>query len=161
MDTGELSGVLTGEAQFTAGVVDAKLHVATASIDVPFSSSSVKILTTLLPAATVGHFYNVTIECNQPGNPCFFSLQGSVPPGLRFSEGNLAVLKGMPTSSGSFTFSVTATVGSSSDQRTYTLLVSDKLPRNDAISSATALSNGLWLASISPYHDSSNNGPDR
>jgi len=159
-DTGELSGVITGQAQFTAGVMDAKQHTATASVTVPLNSAPVKIITSILPPATLNHLYNVTIQCNQPGNPCFFSLQGSIPPGLHFTEGNSGVLNGVPTTAGSFNFTVTAALASNTDQRTYTLVVSDKQPRNDAISSATALSNGLWSASISPYHDSSSNGPD-
>jgi hypothetical protein len=160
IDTGDLSGVLTDQAQFAVAVFDAKLKSAMANITVPLNASPVKIITSVLPPATVAHSYNVSIQCNQRNNGCSFALQSpasSLPPGLTFSQGNLS---GMPTAGGSFMFTVSAASGSSTDQRSFTLVVADKQPRNDAISSATALSNGQWSTSISPYHDASANGPD-
>src|SRR5438105_8242812 len=48
VDTGELSGVLTDQVQFTAGVVDAKQHTAMANVTIPLNSSGVKIITSIL-----------------------------------------------------------------------------------------------------------------
>src|SRR5207248_8102841 len=39
------------------------------------------------------------------------------------------------------------------DQRDFTLIVRDKQSRNDSIPTATPISNGGWMASISPYGD--------
>src|SRR5207253_1805789 len=73
---------------------------------------------------------------------------------------NNSELGGIPTTAGSFTFTVTVTASGNTDQHTFTLLVSDRQPRNDDVSSATAISNGRWSASISPYQDNSASGPD-
>src|SRR5438132_1072406 len=76
-------------------------------IIVPLNSSSVKIITSTLPPASVKHPYHVVIQCNQPGSGCAFPLQvSSLPPGL---SNNNSELGGIPTTAGSFTFTVTVT----------------------------------------------------
>ena len=155
--SGELSGVLTDQLQLSVEVADARKKSVMANIIVPLTQSAVKIITSVLPPATVNQPYAVTIQCNQRFNACNFALQGSAPPGLSLSQANLT---GTPTATGQFTFVVSATAATGTAQQTYTLQVSDKQPRNDTFSSATLISNGTWYASISPYHDASSSGPD-
>src|ERR1051326_1930152 len=154
VNSGALSGIITGNVGFQAAVADSKNNFATANFTVPVNNpSSVKIITTVLPPATVQQPYDVPILLNQPLNSASVSISGgSLPPGLTGCSDS--PLCGKPTASGTYKFTVTASgPGGSSDQRTFTLLVRDKGVRNDELSTATPISNGMWNASISPYAD--------
>jgi hypothetical protein len=153
-NTGALNGVLTGSSSFQAAVADAKLHIATANLTVNANSAPVKIITTVLPPATVQQPYSVALAVNQANNSAQFQLTSapsSLPKGLALSASGM--LSGTPPQAGSFNFSVSASAGGNSDQRNFTLEVRSQGVRNDQISTATPISNGAWNASISPYAD--------
>src|SRR5438067_4287840 len=150
-DTGLLSGVLTGGLQFTALVSDSANHNASRDLTLTLSPTPVKILTTILPPATVGAAYTAPIATN------LFMVQfalvtppSSLPPGIVLGQG---ALEGGATTAGTYHFRISATQAGNTDQRDFTLLVRDKQPRNDSIGSATPFSNGSWQASISPFAD--------
>jgi hypothetical protein len=152
MNSGALSGILTGNIGFQAAVVDSKNNFVTANFTVPVNNPPVKIITTVLPPATVQQPYDVPILLNEPLNFAGVSISGSLPPGLTGCSDS--PICGKPTASGTFNVTVTASgPGGSTDQRTLTLLVRDKGVRNDELSTATPISNGMWNASISPYAD--------
>ena len=66
---------------------------------------------TTLPAANSGSFYSQTLTASGGAAPYTFALSaGSLPPGLTLSTSG--TLSGMPTASGVFNFSITATDGS-------------------------------------------------
>src|SRR5437762_7897577 len=75
--SGELSGVLTDQLHLVVQVEDARKKSMMANITVPLNPSPVKIITSVLPPATLNQPYNVTIQCNQGFNSCNFALQGS------------------------------------------------------------------------------------
>lgn len=152
MNSGVLSGVITGNVTFQAAVVDSKGNFATANFTLAVNNPPVKIITSTLPPATVQQPYSVTILVNQSPAVTPSIPGGSLPPGLTTACSG-ATICGKPTASGTFNFTASAASGGSSDQRTFTLLVRDKGLRNDELSTATPISNGIWNASISPYAD--------
>src|SRR5438876_5228429 len=63
-DSGLLSGVLTGGLQFIALVSDSAQHRASRELTLTLSPAPIKILTTVLPPATVGAAYTAPIATN-------------------------------------------------------------------------------------------------
>jgi hypothetical protein len=78
----------------------------------------------VLPAGTTGTAYNQTFTSSTGVAPFTFAVTaGSLPPGLALTAAG--VLSGTPTSSGSFSFTVTGTdAGSVAASRAYTLSIS-------------------------------------
>ncbi|MBI1760633.1 MAG: putative Ig domain-containing protein, partial [Acidobacteria bacterium] len=74
-----------------------------------------------LPSGVVGQAYPaISFTAAGGSNTTVFSLTGTLPNGLSFSNGQLS---GTPTQAGSFNFTVTATEGACTSQRNYTLIV--------------------------------------
>jgi hypothetical protein len=88
----------------------------------------------VLPAGTAGTAYSQTLTSSTGTAPFTFAVTaGSLPPGLSLASGGL--LSGTPTSSGSYSFTVTATdFANVTAARAYTLSIS---PAAVAISPAT------------------------
>src|SRR5205823_11631225 len=63
-------------------------------------------------------------------------------------------ISGTPTATGTFAWNVHAVSGSAAADATVQMSVVTAIDRNDAIATATPLSNGTFSASISPYIDS-------
>ncbi len=74
-----------------------------------------------LPSATVGTNYTQTFTAAGGRSPYTFNVTGSLPPGLAFNSGTLS---GVPSTSGTYTFTLTATDASSTAvAQTLTLVV--------------------------------------
>ncbi len=81
---------------------------------------------------------------------------GSLPPGVTPIDASTGQISGTPTLAGYYTFAVSATDSSSpalSASANFSISVAIPLGRNDTIATATAIDNGNFLASISPYID--------
>ena len=118
---------------------------------------------TTFPGGTVGVPYDwgVTARDGQP--PFSWSLRsGSLPPGLTLDSRGL--IKGTPTSAGSYSFFLQVTDSFTPPDTTgsnVTITVGNTpLGRNDSIASATPLTNGAFTATISPYSDPSTSAGD-
>lgn len=81
---------------------------------------------------------------------------GSLPTGVAPIDASTGQISGTPTLAGFYTFAVSATDSSSpplSAIANFNISVATPLGRNDTIATATAIDNGNFLASISPYID--------
>jgi uncharacterized protein (TIGR03437 family) len=109
---GTLSGTPSqaGSAVFSARVTDASGNVASSTFLITIAPQPVTITTVSpLPNGIVGSAYPAQIMSATGGSPPYtFQIftSGALPGGLTFSGGELS---GIPTASGSFTFTVTAT----------------------------------------------------
>jgi len=86
----------------------------------------------------------------------FAMSSGSLPPGLASIDTGTGQLSGTPTLAGYYTFTASATDSSSpplSASANFSIGVATPLGRNDTIATATAIDNGNFSASISPYID--------
>lgn len=103
------------------------------------------IVTTSLPAGVVNQAYSQTISMAGGTSPFTWQLTGSLPTGLSFDSGT-GIISGTPTSSGSFTFSVTVTdsTGKASAAQSLTIDVNSILnittPTSGALAPPTAFS---------------------
>ncbi len=121
------------------------------------------ITTTTLPRAVVNASYSAPLAATQGTPPYNWSIQsGSLPAGLMLDSTGL--IHGTPTTLGTSTFTVLLTDSGSPAQtatQSFSLTVNASfLGRNDTIQTATPLSNGAFMASISPYDDPSASGAD-
>jgi large repetitive protein len=96
--------------------------------------------------------------------PYHFALisGSSLPPGLSLIDPSSGQTNGTPTTLGTFLFTVGVTDSNSPPQstnRTLAVTVAQPLGRNDTVTSATPIGNGLISATISPYIDPPDNAP--
>ena len=151
-NTGAIDGVLTSNLTFTVAVADAKLRSASHDFAIKANPGATKLMTTVLPPATVQRPYDVFLAISVPGNNGQFKLaSGALPTGINLSSAG--ELSGTPTSTGTFSFAVEVAANGSKDHRALTLKVNTHTSRNETAQTATPISNGTWMASISPYAD--------
>ncbi|GAB3843873.1 hypothetical protein GCM10028822_00530 [Hymenobacter terrigena] len=99
---------------------------ASNTVSVQFVAPTITVAPTTLPAGTVGAAYSQTLTASGGTAPYSYAITaGALPAGLTLTNGTIA---GTPTTSGSFTFTVTATDASSapgpySGSRSYTLTI--------------------------------------
>lgn len=75
-----------------------------------------------LPGGTVGTAYNQTVSASPAGSYNYAVSSGALPTGLTLNAATGA-LTGTPTTTGAFTFIVTASTGSCAGTRTYTVTI--------------------------------------
>ena len=96
-----------------------------------------------LPNAHIGASYNQAVTASGGTGPYQFSLSGgALPPGISLSQ--IGFLTGMPTTTGTYSFTITATILSSlcSGSRTYTLIVTPPCPTITVNPTNSTLPNG-------------------
>jgi hypothetical protein len=124
-----------------------------------------------LPPISTGRDASIGIFSTGGAAPLQWSISsGTVPPGMTFGTNDyweIATISGAPTQAGSYAFTLALSDGNAGSLHQtaslpLTLTVKDpgQMTRNDALSTATPLSNIMILASISPYSDPSTAGPD-
>ncbi len=135
--TGGITGTPTqaGTFPFTITVSDSDGQTATQQFSIKIEPFA--IATTSLPAGTVGVGYYQTIQLATLDSSTitiggtsgftFTLLSGSLPDGLTLqtsSSASYAIIAGVPTSAGSYTFTIQATdANNTSAQQTYTLVI--------------------------------------
>ena len=159
--TGTVFGIPTeafvGSVRATVNDTGGGGFVQGATKDLPLTiPDSIKIMTVRLPPGALGSPYVVTLSAIGGTKPATWNLsQGGLPSGLSLDQ-TTGQISGIPDTEGTQSFSVQATDSSPtqlSDTRPLNLTVSSFLGRNDSIATATPLSNGTFLTSISPYAD--------
>jgi hypothetical protein len=105
---GVLSGTPTtaGSYTFTVTVTDANSLTASASYTVPVEQPVAIITTSVLPNGAYGVVYSQAIATTGGNTPIGWSVGAGLPTGLSLSGSG--VIGGAPTSSGTFSFTVTA-----------------------------------------------------
>jgi hypothetical protein len=114
-----------------------------------------RILTSFLPAATVGTPLRVSAAKTGGVPPFSWGLaSGALPAGLTLDPAT-GQISGTPSNAETQTFTIrltdSGTTFPQAVEQTLTLSVVSSLGRNDSTAAATALSNGTYRASISPY----------
>lgn len=115
------------------------------------------------PGGIVGVPYSWGLAARDGQPPFSWNLRsGSLPPGLTLDS--LGLIKGTPTSAGSYSFFLQVTDSFAPPDTTWsnvTITVGNAaLGRNDSIASATPMTNGTFTATISPYSDPSTSAGD-
>ena len=131
--------------------------------------AKLKILTSSLPPIAVGGNTYLELMTSTTASPHTWTItSGGLPPGVNLNTANdMALLKGTPTSPGTYPFTIHLVDGNTGSlQQTIsvpmTLLVKNlaQMGRNDSPATATPVSNMNLLASISPYSDPQSTGAD-
>lgn len=159
--TGTVSGTpdpvcAASTAVFTAEVSDSATPPATdtqAGLAITVNPVALNIATVTLPAGVVGAAYNVNVQTTGGVPPYNFAVtNGSLPSQLGPIVAASGQIAGTPDTVESRTFDVTVTDAcAGADTQTLSITINAASPgRNDSISSATALGNGTFAASISP-----------
>lgn len=124
---GILSGTptSTGSFNFTIKATDANNcsveRAYTLQVNPP-TCGTITVSPNTLPPGTVGNGYNQSFAAAGGSTSYTFSASGSLPSGLSLSSGG--TLAGIPTASGTFNFTVTATdVANCTGNRAYTLTI--------------------------------------
>lgn len=145
-------------------VTDSSSPPQTSFIDLQLTIAEIlRIATTSLPPVSLNAPLQINVASAGGIGPFTWSLSsGSLQPGLSFNPA-AAAIQGTPTATG--TFPITLHVNDPGPpaqmaSATLSLIVSSSIGRNDTIATATPLSNGTYLASISPASDPSSTGPD-
>jgi hypothetical protein len=121
------------------------------------------LVNTKFPAGVVGKPYSWGLAARSGQPPYSWSIySGSLPQGLMLDSQGL--IHGTPTAAGTSSFIVQlndsfAPAGTEYDNISITVNP-QALGRNDAIATATPLTNGFYNASISPYSDASTSAAD-
>ncbi len=102
------SDLTAGQNTLSAVAVDAAGNASPASATVRFTYSPISIVTTSLASGRVGAAYDATIQVSGGTSPYDVTVTaGALPAGITLSRAG--VLSGVPTTSGAFSFTVTAT----------------------------------------------------
>ena len=124
--TGEIKGTWpsTGSFSVSVSVNDASGQRASTQYGVTVSTPPIplQIVTpSPLAPATVGQPYSAIFAANGGTSPYTFTLQGTAPPGLPFSQG---VLNGTPTTPGTYSFTIAVTdAANNSASKAFVLVV--------------------------------------
>lgn len=124
--TGAISGIATlqGQATPTVKATDSVNATATRTLNIQIFPA-LSITTASLPAATVNTAYSHTLQATGGSAPAYaWSVSnGTLPPGLTLGT-NSGLLSGTPSSSGTFSFTISLAALGSTVFKTYSLTVS-------------------------------------
>lgn len=126
---GVLSGTPSAVGTFNFTVTSTDAHNATGSqaYSLTVVAATIAISPTTLGPLTAGTAYSQTLSATGGNGSYTWSTAGSLPPGITVSSGG--VVSGTPTSSGNYSFTVTATDSlGSTGSRGYAVTVNDQAP---------------------------------
>jgi hypothetical protein len=121
------------------------------------------VTTAQLPRGIIAHAYSGSLAAQNGTPPYTWSISsGTLPDGLVLdSQGEIS---GTPTAAGTFPFTILVTdsgvVAQTGTRGLSIQILAHALGRNDTIATATPISNGTTVASISPFSDPSSPAPD-
>lgn len=141
---GIISGVtlIPGAYTFTVQVTDSVGTTGQRTYTVNFVAPYV-ISTTSLPGGTAGVNYAAVLQLSPPAAASWSLASGSLPPGLSLNAGT-GVIAGLPTTAGTFNFSVRATVNAQyGDFLTPTRALSIVIAPNPVILQTATLPGGV------------------
>ncbi len=167
LDGNFLDGAATQIGNYSIGVrlQDSASPPQTAQANLTFTITPLLpvMANTAFPGGTVGVPYSWGVAARNGQPPFAWNVRsGSLPPGLMLDS--LGLISGTPTSAGTYTPVLQVTDSFSPPDTTWSYVTitigSSPLGRNDSIAKATALTNGTYAATISPYSDSSTTAAD-
>jgi hypothetical protein len=123
--TGAITGTPLAAGNFSPifTAVDSVSTKITLQLGLVIALPPVQISTTSLPNGTVGVGYSATIGVTGGTSPVTYGLIGTLPPGLNFIS-NSALITGIPTTTGTYTFTVKAIdAANSSDTRDLSITI--------------------------------------
>lgn len=128
-------------------------NAGTTNNQVTVLATAVDILTTTVPAASVGVPYTATIDAAGSLPRTFAVSAGALPPGLTLNSGTGAIT-GTPTAGGTHTFTVTATNVAGTDSQAYMVYVAQP-----PVITTTAVPNGTSGTAYTATIAATGNGP--
>ncbi len=166
--TGQISGSATAAGNYPSTLI---IQDSFSPAEVVSEQLTINVIP---PPLSVANSLPSRILQNRPFNgrviatggipPYHFALVSgsSLPPGLSPIDPNSGQTNGTPATLGTFLFTVSATDSSLPPQSangTLVVTVAQPLGRNDTVTSATPIGNGMISATISPYIDPPDNAP--
>jgi hypothetical protein len=166
------TGLVTGNA-VTLGTYLCTVNITDSYTPPEMVSGNLSVIVTPTPLA-LNNSLPSTILLNRPFSgrvvatggipPYQFSLAAgsTLPPGFSGIDAGSGQVSGTPTTLGASNFAVNVNDSSSPPQTAtepFTLTVATPLGRNDTPATATPITNGSFMASISPYIDPPDNAP--
>lgn len=116
--TGTISGIPDAPVSYTAGlnVSDSQGRFASTNLTLPISAGPLYVANSTLPGATVGAVYDelIPVRGGAPGYS-FAVTGGAVPPGMTF-DNTVGNVRGIPSASGTYSFTVQITDSSAVHQ---------------------------------------------
>lgn len=156
--TGEVSGKVTvpGTYQFSVTIQDSfsPPEIVVVSFTVTVSLPALSVENSLPSQIPVNVPFSGAVVANGGAPPYTFAItSGSLPPGLTL-ERDTGKVTGAPSLTGSYGFNVKVTDSAANVASLgFAMTVIPQKGRNDTIQGATAIGNGGFSASISPYID--------
>jgi hypothetical protein len=154
-----------GNYSFVVQLQDSASPPQTAQSTLTFSVTPIPpvLANSSLPDGVVGKPYSWGVAARNGQPPFAWSVSaGSLPPGLTLDS--LGLIHGTPTTAGTYNFTLLVsdsfTPPDTTSSNVSITVHATLLGRNDSIAKATPLTNGTYIASISPYSDPSTTGPD-
>ena len=166
-NTGTVTGAAfaTGAFQFTVTAQDSfsPPETATQPFTITITPAQFFVANSLPSRLVINEAFSGRVVAVGGAAPYKFSLSQStsLPHGLSLDP-NTGIVSGTPTQASTFFFTIQATDSSATPQSAsagFNVTVGPSLGRNDSPSTATAIDNGGFNASISPYIDPPNGAP--
>jgi hypothetical protein len=149
--SGSLSGTPTQTGAFTFRVTATAFGSCTGFFDyaLTVACASINLTPGSLPGGTVGTAYSQTVNATPSGIYSYAVTSGALPNGLSLNS-TTGAITGTPTTAGTFSFTVTATAGSCTGLRSYSVAIGCPAITLAALGSATAGSSYAGSAAASP-----------
>jgi RHS repeat-associated protein len=147
--TGAITGTPTGSgtSDFTVQVIDSSspaVETATQALSITATASPLAVTTKSVHSATQGSSYSATVKASGGVKPYAWSIaSGALPPGLSLHP-STGVLSGIPTGSGTSTFTVQVTDGSTPTAQSATEALSMTVSASPPAIATASLPGGTW-----------------
>ena len=166
-NTGQISGGALAVGTFVSTVTIQDSYtppeVVTTQVTIQVTARSLSIANSVPQQILLNRPFSGRIIANGGTPPyTFATVGGSLPPGLSAIDPSSGQFNGTPTTLGDYSFDVNVTDSSNTPQTvgaSFFISVKTPLGRNDSIATATAIGDGTFAASLSPYIDPPDGAP--